>query len=209
MRIFPEVYLRKGMRNVRGAPKKTTMVRRNVRISNEVIVEIEFLELPERRCGVFPHFVDNFSTRGQIVILGEVGENIVASSRGTRSLHSVRDSLGISVRSELRSVFFCHAICPWRERNQLIKTLAALGWGARLMRTMDPAPELLYDYDTSLGLKVPKYSEVKQLIRFYLAFNPIAGAVKPKNLFEVSIRWNSSRIEKLANRSQTSECRGP
>jgi hypothetical protein len=54
------------------------MVRRNVRISNEVIVEIEFRELPERRCGVFPHFVDNFSTRGQIVILGEVGENIVA-----------------------------------------------------------------------------------------------------------------------------------
>ena len=47
-------------------------------------------------------------------------------------------------------------------------------------------------YDTSLGLKVPKYSEVEQLIRFYLAFNPIAGALKPKNLFEISIRWNSS-----------------
>ena len=59
--------------------------------------------------------------------------------------------------------------------------------------------ELLYA--ASLGLKVPKYSEVEQLIRFYLAFNPIAGALKPKNLFEVSIRRNSSRVEKLANRS--------
>ncbi len=53
----------------------------------------------------------------------------------------------------------------------------------------------------SLDLKVPKYSEVEQLIRFYLAFNPIAGALKPKNLFEVSIRRNSFRIEKLSNRS--------
>ena len=40
-------------------------------------------------------------------------------------------SLGISMRRELGgssgSPNFCKAICPFRERNQLIKTLAAFG----------------------------------------------------------------------------------
>src|SRR5262249_37770607 len=57
-----------------------------------------------------------------------------------------RSSFGISIRRELggsspyKSRCFCRAICPLRERNQLMKTLAALGFGAPLIRLIDPPP---------------------------------------------------------------------
>src|SRR5262245_23087399 len=57
-----------------------------------------------------------------------------------------RSSFGISIRRELggtspyKSKCFCSALCPLRERNQLMKTLAVLGFGAPLIRLIDPPP---------------------------------------------------------------------
>src|SRR3989338_1168239 len=60
-------------------------------------------------------------------------------SFGTRR-GSLNISLGISVLSELLSVFFCHSICPSFESNQLTKTFAAPGWGALLIKLTWPKP---------------------------------------------------------------------
>ena len=54
-------------------------------------------------------------------------------------------SFGISRRGELggssASPNFCKAIWPFRERNQLINTLAALGRGAWFSKLSDPPPD--------------------------------------------------------------------
>src|SRR5439155_22987472 len=72
------------------------------------------------------------------------------TSRYFRPLMSLlsggRSSFGISILRELggsspyRSRCFCSAICPLRERNQLMKTLDAFGCGAPLIRLSDPPP---------------------------------------------------------------------
>src|SRR5688572_24232009 len=64
---------------------------------------------------------------------------------GASRLVGGTSSLGISIRREFggssTSPSFCSAICPLRDRNQLIKTFAALGCGAWFNRLSDPPPE--------------------------------------------------------------------